>query len=594
MFDFVFKVDATSNDFPAWDDFFDEENQSTVGDSPQISSPIFNEPTSKSQLIGSSEERASFFTELEGKVRRSELADQEKARENERKKREAERREELRLSREARVFPEVEIDDPSHMLVNVRHISFGIVTRSFKKEWSVSAVYDWIGSMSAQPEHFSLTCAITKKLIFPDVKCETVQRTTLNMSEREIPVPLSEDEKEVFFYAGNSSHFEVTDDTVVTNTNSFELEQASSIPPQQLLSGDENDSSQSYDAEMSTYRKLQDIRQTELDKMHETCIALIDKSRIVEEVLKLYEDEALIRKRLSVSFVDAVVTGSGPQREMFSLFWNSFLSENGIGYSQFTFRVHPHFPLERYPILGRIITHQFLLCGTFPIQLARASFEEIVTGSAGNDHDCLMQSFLSLLPPGEEQILANALSGRKFDQNEVVDILSEFEVRVLPTPSNITSTIIQVAKAELIHKPYIALKKIQETMPQFWKTISRAHIEVMYQLTYPSKENVLKILSSTPADGSEEKVFRWLCRYVKESDGDVLGNLVRFVTASSVVIPGECISVRYEAMPLLAMRPKSKTCFKTLVLPKCYNTFRSMKDNLDFYLRNQSQWDLED
>ena len=206
-----------------------------------------------------------------------------------------------------------------------------------------------------------------------------------------------------------------------------------------------------------------------------------------------------------------------------------------------------------------------------------------------------MQSFLLLLPPGEEQILENALSGRKFDQNEVVDILSEFEVRVLPTPSNITSTIIQVAKAELIHKPYRALKKIQETMPQFWKTISRAHIEVMYQLTYPSKENVLKILSSIPADGSEEKVFRWLCRYVKESDGDVLGNLVRFVTASSVVIPGERISVsRYEAMPLLAMRPKSKTCFKILVLPKCYNTFRSMKDNLDFYLRNQSQWDLED
>ncbi|CAB4003960.1 Hypothetical predicted protein [Paramuricea clavata] len=346
------EVNATSNDFPAWDDFFDEENQSTMGDSPQISSPIFNEPTSKSQLIGTSEERASFFTELEGKVRRSELADQEKARENERQKREAERREELRLSREARVFPEVEIDDPSHMLVNVRHISFGIVTRSFKKEWSVSAVYDWIGSLSAQPEHFSLTCAITKKLIFPDVKCETVQRTTLNMSEREIPVPLSEDEKEVFFYAGNSSHFEVTDDTVVTNTNSFELEQVSSIPPQQLLSGDENDSSQSYDAEMSTYGKLQDIRQTELDKMHETCIALIDKNQIVEEVLKLYEDEALIRKRLSVSFVDAVATGSGPQREMFSLFWNSFLSENGIGYSQFTFRVHPHFPLERYPILG--------------------------------------------------------------------------------------------------------------------------------------------------------------------------------------------------------------------------------------------------
>ena len=215
-------------------------------------------------------------------------------------------------------------------------------------------------------------------------------------------------------------------------------------------------------------------------------------------------------------------------------------------------------------------------------------------GTAEVDNECLIQSFLSLLPPGEEQILANALSGHNFDQNEVIDILSEFEVHVLPTPSNITSTIIQVAKSELIHKPYIALKKIQETMPQFWNTISRAHIKAMYQLTCPSRENVLRVLSSTPADSTEAKVFRWLCRYVKESDGDVLLNLVRFVTASSVVIPGEYISVRYEPMPLLAMRPKSKTCFKILVLPKSYNTFRNMKDNLDFYLRNQSEWDLED
>jgi hypothetical protein len=105
--------------------------------------------------------------------------------------------------------------------------------------------------------------------------------------------------------------------------------------------------------------------------------------------------------------------------------------------------------------LGQIITHQFLLYGTFPVQLAQACFEQIVTGTGQDDNECLIQSFLSLLPPGEEQILANALSGGNFDQNGIIDILSEFEVHVLPTPSNITSTIIQVAKSELIHKPYI-------------------------------------------------------------------------------------------------------------------------------------------
>ena len=60
-------------------------------------------------------------------------ADQEKEFKAERIKRGTERRDALRLSREARVFPEVEIDDPSHILVNVRHVSLGVVTRSFKK-----------------------------------------------------------------------------------------------------------------------------------------------------------------------------------------------------------------------------------------------------------------------------------------------------------------------------------------------------------------------------------------------------------------------------------------------------------------------------
>ena len=380
----VFKVDDTTfNEFNNDDDDFhvslDEAHQSTTYDGPQnVSVSNVNETvTNTSQLIGTSDERAAFFKELEDEVKQSETADQEKEFKAERMKRETERRDALSLSREARVFPEVEIDDPSHILVNVRHVSLGVVTRSFKKEWTVSAVYDWIGSLSALPEHFSLTCAITKKVIFPDVKCEQIQRTTLYMSERESPIPLSEDENAISFYAGNSSQFDVSNNSA-GDLNQLVLEEVSHVPPQKLLLEDVDDNNPN-DSLKKTYRQLQDIRQEELDKMNETCIALIDKTRIVEEVLKLYEDEALITKRLSVSFVDAHATGSGPQREMFSTFWNSFLSQNGNGYSQFTFRIHPNFSLERYPILGRIITHQFLLCGTFPIQLAQSCFEEIVT-----------------------------------------------------------------------------------------------------------------------------------------------------------------------------------------------------------------------
>ena len=153
---------------------------------PQNDFYIPDEETSTSQLIGTSEERQAFFKELEDEVHRSEMADRGKFGQSEVMEKEARRRKELRLSRDARVFPEVELDDPSHMLVSVRHVSFGVVTRSFKKEGTVSAVYDWVGSVSPEPEHFSLTCAVTERTIFPDVKCEAVKRTTVYMCE-EIP-----------------------------------------------------------------------------------------------------------------------------------------------------------------------------------------------------------------------------------------------------------------------------------------------------------------------------------------------------------------------------------------------------------------------
>jgi hypothetical protein len=107
------------------------------------------------------------------------------------------------------------------------------------------------------------------------------------------------------FHAGNASNFEVT---TITTAQPFRLEQVSCIPPQELLSGDGHND----DTNVSC-TQLQEIREPELDKMHDTCVVLIDKSRIIDEVLKLYEDEELIAKRLSVTFMDAHATGSGPQ-----------------------------------------------------------------------------------------------------------------------------------------------------------------------------------------------------------------------------------------------------------------------------------------
>jgi hypothetical protein len=130
MFCFVFKVNTFDDD--AFDDIFDQENEfESISDNPRDFSPIVNESTNASQLIGTSDKRDAFFSELQDEVRRSKVPDQEKVRKIEWETRETQRREGLCLSRQARVFPEVEIDDPSHMLICVRHVSFGVVTQAF-------------------------------------------------------------------------------------------------------------------------------------------------------------------------------------------------------------------------------------------------------------------------------------------------------------------------------------------------------------------------------------------------------------------------------------------------------------------------------
>ena len=53
------------------------------------------------------------------------------------------------------------------------------------------------------------------------------------MSERESPIPLSEDENAISFYAGNSSQFDVSNNSA-GDLNQLVLEEVSHVPPQKL------------------------------------------------------------------------------------------------------------------------------------------------------------------------------------------------------------------------------------------------------------------------------------------------------------------------------------------------------------------------
>ena len=115
-------------------------------------------------------------------------------------KEEAEALEKLRNAREQCVPPE---PSDNGALISVRHIDLGVVTRAFPLACTISAVYNWIGSLSPTPKHFKLTKA-PNSTVYPDQSVTKADREVLSMFEESVPLPLAQDENEVAFYEGES------------------------------------------------------------------------------------------------------------------------------------------------------------------------------------------------------------------------------------------------------------------------------------------------------------------------------------------------------------------------------------------------------
>ena len=174
-------------------------------------------PSQSSTLLDSSEERRAFFQELEKQASESAAVDiakeaERQAKENERRKRIADKiakaetevkaLERLRKARELRVPLEPDSAHP-RVVLSVRHLHLGVIKRAFIPTDTVSAVYDWVGSLSITPKHFALS-KLPMVQIYQDESVTVASNELLTMIEVDDPIPLSRDDNEVSFYTEES------------------------------------------------------------------------------------------------------------------------------------------------------------------------------------------------------------------------------------------------------------------------------------------------------------------------------------------------------------------------------------------------------
>ena len=335
---------------------------------------------------------------------------------------------------------------------------------------------------------------------------------------------------------------------------------------------------------------------------------IIDRADLYKNVLDLYRDGGIVDEcPIYIKYKDeAAIDGGGVQRDMLSGFWEVAYKKLFEGSSLLTPMVHPQIDLTLFPILGRILSHGYLVTGFLPIRIALPTLLSILLGPPVEIRkDILTDALLDFVTDNERKIIKEALaldvdSFPPSIMQNLLGILANFGCRSPPKPSTLANIIEQVARYEFIVKPAAGIGLINTGIPNkhrnFWTKLSAEGVKKVYDDLTISSEKVLNLLlfpqSCTP---QEERVSGYLRTLVCRLNPENLRHLMRFITGSSVCSE-KSIHVEFNGLTGLARRPIAHTCDSTLELPVTYTNYSDFYEEICCFLthtENEFSWRMD-
>ena len=309
----------------------------------------------------------------------------------------------------------------------------------------------------------------------------------------------------------------------------------------------------------------------------------ITRENIYEDVIDLYRTGEIVGEYpITIKFQGELGQDlGGVQRDMFSEFWDVVYGKFFEGATTLIPMIHPQLDFTAYPILGRVLSHGYLVVGVLPIRVALPSLVGMLLGpSASISTQIVTSSFIDYISASERHILKDALTFEKEGsfppsvQENLLSVLSRFGCRQLPKPSNLMQLVEQVARYEFISKPSAALSLLHSGIPilhqEFWKSKSVEDIRRLYHCLGLTPQKVVSLLKFPDHyTQNEARIGGYLTTMIGNMQAEQLTTFMRFVTGS-----GHCtvktIDVSFNSLSGLARRPIAHTCDPLLELPITY------------------------
>ena len=271
--------------------------------------------------------------------------------------------------------------------------------------------------------------------------------------------------------------------------------------------------------------------------------------------------------------VEAAEDSGGVFRDGITEFLDTFYIQYCIGAKVKVPAIRHDMDENKWVAVAKVLSIAWRQENIFPVYLALPFMSSCLYGKTLN----LEQSYLNYLPEMDRAVLNEAIKNfGEVDQDDLWDILSRREVKVLVTDKNIDRVLSEMAHRDLVQVPSFVSKMWEEPLRKL--NITEERLREMYQKLIPKARSVLKILKF-PSDLDKEgtTVCDYLKEFIRGLDSTVLRLFMRFCTGSDLMVRPN-LTVRVVKIDVkntgdgLACTPAAHTCGCILDIPKAYGT----------------------
>lgn len=295
----------------------------------------------------------------------------------------------------------------------------------------------------------------------------------------------------------------------------------------------------------------------------------------------------------------------GVKQEAFTLFWEKVMPV----YFEGTKTYVPHISLavdeSIYNVLGRIISHGYVMVRVFPTLIGKTFFTALVAGTENVTGNDFLKGFLDYVSSYDNVRLQNILgecstqeSISASSNDYLVDFLSEFSVSKMPNTNNLQSILISVARTELWNKTVMAANSLKEglfegLLENVWHSATKDQVDDLYKSLQVMTDKVLSLIAiDDPSAMTKQQdiVFTYFKKYVRTLNGRELSCFLRYVTGSSaIVVPS--IKVIFHSYIGNLPHVTVQVCSAVVDLPSGgYDSFADFNTQMDEVLKNAESW----